>query len=66
MKLVERGAAPERERIPQKRMREDLDERPADDKVLLNLEILDPWRLRSPFGDVVTRNYSAASTSALT
>jgi hypothetical protein len=66
MKLVERRTAPERKSIAQDRMRENLDDRPADDQILLDLEVLDPGGMCPPLGDVVARDHSSASTLALT
>jgi len=66
MKLIERRAAPERKRIAQVPMRKYLDERAADDEILLDLEVLNPRGYRPPLGDVVTRDHSSASTFALT
>jgi len=65
MKLVERRAAPERKSFAQERVREYLDERAADDEILLDLEILHPRGLRPPLGDVVPRDHNSASTLAL-
>ena len=42
MELVERRAATERKLIGQERMREYPDQRPADDEILFDLNILDP------------------------
>jgi hypothetical protein len=46
-------------------MREDGNERAADDEILLDLKVLHPRRLRPPCRDVVARNHSSASTLAL-
>ena len=66
MKFIERRAAPERQRIAQMPMRKYLDERAADDEILLDLRVLNPRSFRPPFGNIVTRDHSSASTFALT
>lgn len=37
-----------------------------DHEVLLDLEIINPRRMRSPLGDLVTWDHTSGSTSALT
>lgn len=66
MQLVKRRAAPERESFAKNRARENLNQRPANDQILLDLEVLDLRRFRPPFRDEVARDHSSASTFALT
>ena len=66
MKFVESGAATERERVVQDRVGEDLDQRPADDQVLLDLKVVRPRRLLAPFEDEVAWNHRSAFTRAFT
>ena len=66
VELVERGTAAEGERPGENRIREYLDQGPADDEVLLDLEVLVPGRLRPPLGDVVPWDHASASMLAFT
>lgn len=66
VKLVERGRATERERLPQHGVRENRDQRPADNEILLDLVVAHPGCLRPPFRNVVARNHRSVSTSAFT
>ena len=66
VELVERGTAAEGERPGENRIGEYLDQGPADDEVLLDLEVLVPGRLRPPLGDVVPRDHASASMLAFT
>lgn len=65
VELVERGAAAERESSADLGDAEDLRERAADDEVLLDLMVGDPWRVEPPRGDVVLGDHWSASTLAL-
>jgi len=65
VKLVQRRSTTEGESLMERGMREYLDQRAADDEVLLDLEVLNPRRFRPPFGDVVARDHRSGSTSAL-
>jgi len=47
-------------------MREDIQQSTADNEVLLDLEILYPWRFTAPLRDVVPGDQSSASTSTFT
>src|SRR5690606_40438124 len=66
VQLVKRGAATKGEGIAQHGMREDIDKRLADHKVLFDLSIINPWCLGAPFGDVVARDHDSGSTVAFT
>ena len=66
VELVQGGTATEEHAVRQLRHPEHLDERPADDEVLLDLEILHPRRFTPPLGDVVARNHRSGITSAFT
>jgi len=46
--------------------RENINERLADNEVLLNLRIINPWCFVAPFGYVVARDHRSGSTCALT
>src|SRR5258708_39534592 len=65
MQLVKRRAAAERQRVMQHRMREDLDQRAANDEILFHLEVLNPRRPRAPLSDVVARDHRLDSTATL-
>jgi len=66
VQLLKSCAATERERILKQRMREDIDERFADYKILLDLDVFNPGGVGAPFSYVVARNHRSGSTSVLT
>ena len=66
MKLVQRRAAAEGERVVQEGIGGNLDEGPADDEILFALNVLRPRRLGAPLQNVIPRNHGSISTSALT
>ena len=66
VELVERGAATEGERPGESGIGEYLDQGPADDQVLLDLEVLGPRRPLPPLGDVVPRDHASGSMFAFT
>ena len=56
----------EGERPDESGIGEYLDQGPADDQVLLDLEVLGPRRPLPPLGDVVPRDHASASMLAFT
>ena len=59
-------AASEGERPSENRIGEYLDQGPADDQALLDLEVFGPRRPLPPLGDVVPWNHASASMLAFT
>ena len=66
MQLVERRSAAKRERSRDRRIREELDQCPANDEILLDLRIVDPGCVLPPLSNVVARDHVSISTVALT
>lgn len=61
--LVDRGPAPEGEYLGQLSIREDLDERPGENEILLDHPVVRPWRHLPPGDDVGLWDHAVASTS---
>jgi hypothetical protein len=61
--LVERSPATEGEPVRERRIRENLDERPREDKILLDHPVVGPRRHAPPGDDVGLRDHALASTS---
>ena len=66
VKFVQRRAAAEREGLMQEGLGEYFDQRPADDEILFDLEVLNPRSLGTPLRDVVAWDHSSGCTCALT
>ena len=66
MQPVEGGTATEGKTLAQMRMGEYLHQCAADDRILLDLKILDPGCPRAPLRNVIARDHASISTSALT
>ena len=66
VKFVERRTTSERQCVCKNGMVENCNECPADDEVLLDLEVLHPGRMSPPLSDVITRDHKSGSISALT
>jgi hypothetical protein len=60
------GSVRQRESFAKNPVRENLDQRPADHQVLLDLEVLHPRRFCPPLCDEIAWDHSSASTFALT
>jgi hypothetical protein len=66
VELVQGRTAPERGGASQERVREQVDDRPADDQILLDLRVGDPRRLRAPGRDVGALDHASGSTFSFT
>jgi hypothetical protein len=66
VELVDRGPAAERQALTDERVVEELQERPRDDQVLLDVGLVGPRRLAAPGLDLEARQHQSAVTAALT
>jgi hypothetical protein len=64
--FVQRRTAAEREGLMQDGLGEYFDQRPADDEILFDLEVLNRRSLSTPLRDVVAWDHNSGCTSALT